>query len=150
MESYRTVLFPTDGSENANRAIEHGLKQVVGTGTTVHVLYVIRPFQALLHDPQSPKQHSALEKTEVDLQKVAEAAIEEFVERVRRETNADIEIEYLIRRGVIPEEIIDYAETHDIDLIVMGTSGRTGLSRYALGSVTERVLRRADIPVLVV
>jgi len=48
------------------------------------------------------------------------------------------------------KQLIDYAERHGIDLIVMGTHGRTGLDRYLLGSVTERVVRTADMPVLTV
>jgi nucleotide-binding universal stress UspA family protein len=46
--------------------------------------------------------------------------------------------------------ILDYAETEDIDLIVMGTHSRTGLDRYLLGSVTEKVVRTADVPVVTV
>ncbi|AAV47178.1 universal stress protein [Haloarcula marismortui ATCC 43049] len=48
------------------------------------------------------------------------------------------------------EEIIDYAETAGVDMIVMGTHGRSGLDRFLLGSVTEKVVRTADAPVLTV
>jgi nucleotide-binding universal stress UspA family protein len=48
------------------------------------------------------------------------------------------------------EEIIDYAETEGVDMIVMGTHGRSGLDRFLLGSVTEKVVRTADAPVLTV
>lgn len=150
MKPYRTILFPTDGSDNANHAIEYGLERVVSTETTAHVLYVIRPFQTFPFDPQSPKQLSKLDQVGVDLQEAAEVAIEAFVNRVREHGSTDMDIEYATRRGVVTEEITSYAAEHDVDLIVMGSSGRTGLSRYALGSVTERVLRTSDIPILVV
>lgn len=55
-----------------------------------------------------------------------------------------------VEQGVPHEEIIAYADDHDIDMIVMGTQGRTGLDRVLVGSVTERIVRMADIPVVTV
>lgn len=150
MNDYQTILFPTDGSDSSNRAIEYGLDRIVEPETVVHVLYVVRPFQSLLHDPQSSERRSALEQTEVDLQEAAEVAIEEFVDRVRRKDETGIEIEHAIRHGIIPEEIVQYAADQDVELIVMGRSGHTVLDRFTLGSVTERVLRASGTPVLVI
>jgi len=48
------------------------------------------------------------------------------------------------------ESVLDYADEHDIDIIVMGTHGRTGLDHHLLGSVTEKVVRTSDVPVLTV
>ena len=52
--------------------------------------------------------------------------------------------------GPVAESIIDYAEVNDVDLIAMCTHGRTGLARWALGSVADRVLRAGDKPILLV
>ena len=54
------------------------------------------------------------------------------------------------REGVPHDTILEYAEEADVDVVVMGTHGRSGLDRYLLGSVTERVVRSAEVPVLTV
>jgi nucleotide-binding universal stress UspA family protein len=69
---------------------------------------------------------------------------------VTAETGRDVSISIVGRSGEPAEEIIRYAASHSIELIVMGTHGRTGFSRVLLGSVVERVLRGAPCPVLVV
>lgn len=147
---YESILFPTDGSDQANAAIEHGLDRVAGPDTLVHVLYVAEPFHMLPLDASGIKSLTSLEQTELDLQEAAEEAIEEFVARVRDQRGKDMQIEHAIRRGAPHKEIIAYADENDIQLIVLGTSGRTDLASYALGSVTERILRTTEIPVLVV
>jgi len=55
-----------------------------------------------------------------------------------------------VRTGAPYERILDYADQEGADMVVMGTHGRTGVDRYLLGSVTEKVVRTADIPVLTV
>jgi nucleotide-binding universal stress UspA family protein len=59
-------------------------------------------------------------------------------------------IEGVVAQGAPHQAILDYVDEHDIDLVVMGTHGRTGLDRYLLGSVTEKVVRLSDAPVLTV
>ena len=59
-------------------------------------------------------------------------------------------VEASVLSGRPHRAIVDYAAEYDVDLIVMGTHGRTGLDRYLLGSVTERVVRLSDVPVLAV
>jgi nucleotide-binding universal stress UspA family protein len=61
-----------------------------------------------------------------------------------------VDIETVLRQGAPHTTILEYADEADVDLIVMGTHGRSGIHRYLLGSVTERVVRTADAPVLTV
>ncbi len=70
----------------------------------------------------------------------------------RRAEGPDLKypVDTLLRRGFAPEAIMETAEERDADLIVMGTHGRTGLSRLLMGSVAENVLPRASCPVLIV
>ncbi|MHC1576267.1 MAG: universal stress protein, partial [Methanosarcinaceae archaeon] len=63
---------------------------------------------------------------------------------------ADVEVKSFILEGNPGEEIVDFAKANDIDMIVMGTRGQTGLSRFLLGSVAERVVRHSKVQVLVV
>ena len=71
-----------------------------------------------------------------------------YVENAGRAAN--VEVEPVILRGIPAEEIIGFAEKNDIDLIVMGTHGRTGIKKFLLGSVAEKVVRHATKSVLVV
>ncbi|WP_227380071.1 universal stress protein [Haladaptatus halobius] len=61
-----------------------------------------------------------------------------------------IDTKTAVRRGIPQDAILVYADEHNIDIIVMGTHGRTGVKRALMGSVTETVVRHADIPVLTV
>jgi nucleotide-binding universal stress UspA family protein len=61
-----------------------------------------------------------------------------------------IETRPVVEWGEPYESVLDYADEHDIDIIVMGTHGRTGLDHHLLGSVTEKVVRTSDVPVLTV
>ena len=75
---------------------------------------------------------------------------EEMAEMVGLVTTPGMDVESHIEQGYPPDVLIDYAAEHDIDLIVMGSHGRTGVKRMVLGSVTEAVMRAAPCPVLVV
>ena len=63
---------------------------------------------------------------------------------------AGLEAESVILKGNPAEKILDFADEHDIDLIVVGSLGKSGIERFALGSVSEKVVRHAKVPVLVV
>ena len=71
------------------------------------------------------------------------------LEKIVREQDAGLEATYHVEPGQAASTILDYAEREDADLIVMSSHGRTGLQRFFLGSVTEKVVRRAPCPVLV-
>ncbi|MFB6073856.1 MAG: universal stress protein [Haloarculaceae archaeon] len=138
---YRNVLIPTDGSDAALAAIEEGVGLARLAGATVHGLYVVdtRDYNTL---PES-KWISQVE----DLEAEGEAATDDV-----REAAADAGVEAVtsVSRGVPHEEILRYVADNDVDLIVMATHGRTGLDRFLLGSVTEKIIRRAPVPVHVV
>jgi nucleotide-binding universal stress UspA family protein len=77
-----------------------------------------------------------------------EEAGRDALETVRsRARSADRTVTGHIASGPAARAILSYSEKHDIDMIVMGTHGRTGVERYLIGSVTETVVRNADVPV---
>ncbi|WP_227377757.1 universal stress protein [Haladaptatus halobius] len=146
---YDTILLPVDGSNRAEEAAEHGLQVAKLCDATVHVLYVVQPLQQSTVDPAhelGPVSEADLEETRIAFEKVGEQATAAIAETANQ---LDLETVTAVQRGFADETILDYIDDHDIDLVVMGTHGRTGLSRYFLGSVTERVIRSAPIPVLV-
>ncbi len=137
---YDTILVPTDGSDHATTVLEHAIDIAQTRDATVHILSVVddRAFLVLdderVEEVRSELQVSAREATDA----AASRAIEQGVETV---TSVDT--------GHPAECIVDYAEATDSDLIVMGTSGDK-YERNVVGSVSQRVVQRAPVPVLTV
>jgi nucleotide-binding universal stress UspA family protein len=135
---YETILVPTDGSDVAAGAAEHAFDLARAFDATVHVLYVIdESASRLLLDTHSVG--TVLEA----LSEEGEAATDALADGA-----GDVETIASVVRGMhIADTIVEYAAEHDADVIVMGTQGRRGVKRV-VGSVTERVLARASVPVL--
>lgn len=131
---YQDVLIPTDGSDGTRRSIGHGLTIAARFDATVHALSVVPegPLGTLQNDAATPAAHRAVDRVETEAKR----------------TNVDVRTD--VTQGVPHEQILAYAEDHGVDMIVMGTQGRTGLDRVLVGSVTERVVRMADVPVVTV
>lgn len=135
-----TVLVPTDGSDAACIAADHGIGLAAATDAAMHVVHVV-DLTAVSGELASAELFDALEETG---QKAVDAVID-------RADEANLHaIEASILSGTPARALLNYVDERDIDLVVMGTHGRTGLSRYLLGSVTEKIVRLADLPVLTV
>lgn len=131
---YQNVLVPTDGSDGTRQAVAHALTIADRFGATLHALSIV---------PEGPL--GTLEESD------ATPAARRAVEHVEAEgRTAGLTVTTAIAHGVPHEEILAYAENNGVDMIVMGTQGRTGLDRVLVGSVAERVVRLADIPVVTV
>jgi len=138
---YEDVLVPTDGSERAAAAIEHGVAVAEAAGARLHAVSVV----------DEPDRGDAGLARPADLQNDVEAEAATATEAVaERGTAAGLETVTAVRQGVPAEELLSYVEEAGVDLVAMGTQGRTGLSRYLLGSTTERIVRHAPVPVLAV
>ena len=137
---YDEILVPTDGSPAADAAVEHAVTLAEKFDSTIHALYVV--------------DATAYSSLEGGSQMVAEALEDEgeaAVSRIRvAAEKAGVPADETVVSGTPFRSIIDYADEEDVDLITMGTHGRRGIDRYLLGSVTERVVRSADAPVLTV
>ncbi|UVE49718.1 universal stress protein [Haloferax larsenii] len=137
---YDDILVPTDGSKAAERAIEHALDIAETYGATLHALYVVDTSIYTSLDAGADVVIDALEREgDVATKHILDAA-----------EDAGVDADAEVTTGTAYRSIRDYIESHDIDLVVMGTHGRTGLSHYLLGSVTERVVRTSPVPVLTV
>jgi nucleotide-binding universal stress UspA family protein len=142
---YTSILIPTDGSELAGKAIQHGIALAKRIGAKITVLTVLPPFHTFTTDTQmiedTPAQYKArmqehAEKTLGAATDAAQAA------GIACET-IQVEHEHPYRA------IIDSAESKGCDLIVMASHGRHGISALVLGSETVKVLTHCKIPVLV-
>ncbi|WP_144901121.1 universal stress protein [Halobellus captivus] len=137
---YDKILVPTDGSAASEGAVEHAIELAKQYGATLHALYVI--------------DTGAYSAMEVGSDIVVEALREEgnqAVDRVVEEAEAaGVTVETSVQTGIAHRTIVQYAADEGVDLVVMGTHGRTGVGRFLLGSVAEKVVRTAEVPVMTV
>ncbi len=144
MIQIRKLLFPTDFSRCANQALAHALHLARCHKAELHVLHAL-----VLHGCTNGKTLSAeIDSVETQLELVA-------ADRMRSVTkDLTVGVPVVVRarkRGISSAPVIlEYANEHDIDLIVMGTHGRRGLEHLFLGSVAEEVVRFAPCPVFTV
>ncbi len=139
---YDRILVPTDGSTGVGRAVEHAIELATIHGATVHAIYVVNSatFAGLPMEASWDGISDVLrEEGEEALALVEELAAE-----------SEVSVETRLIDGSPRRAIVEYAEGHDCDLIVMGTHGRGGIDRLLMGSVTEGVIRTSDRPVLTV
>lgn len=139
---YKKILIPTDGSETAEKAVEHGIKLAKALGCEVIGLYVI-DISAFAGVPTETIWESMRKLLEEEGNKALAT-----VERIAKEN--DVKFSISIKEGIPSEDIIKVSEEENIDLIIMGTAGRAGLNRFLLGSVAEKVVRSAQCPVMVI
>lgn len=146
---YKRILLPTDGSDNSKRAGKHAIWIADASGADIVVLNVVEPYY-----PQISALPNFRESLYDELRDEGEKAVQTFREDLEiSQCNGickNIELTTKIKEGKPYLEILKSIEDEDADLLVIGASGRHGLDRFVLGSVTERVLRESKIPVLVV
>ncbi len=139
---YDPILIPTDGSTQAMNAVEEGVRLAARLGSTVHALYVIDKFEAKIvpiTGEQEEKREEYREHAEEATGEVAELA-----------AAAGVECVTTIETGVTHREIVNYVEEAGVEMIVMGSRGRSNLEEVLLGSTADRIIRAVDIPVTVV
>lgn len=134
---YERILFPTDGSEGAAAVFDHAVDLAATHGATLHVLNVA--------DTGRDSVTRVGDEVVDALVREGERVVDDLADRAR-DRNVDVVTEVL--QGRPYETIVDYATDRDVDLVAMPTHGRTGLRRLLLGSVTERVVRQSEVPVL--
>lgn len=140
MIALNRILVPVDFSETSAAALRYGVNLARGFKATLH----------LLHVPEHPGEAAEAEYP-IGLFETMQNAAHDRLRHLLTDVDAnELQPQCSMRLGAAPEAIVDYAQEHDIDLIVMGTHGRTGLARVLLGSVAETVVRTAPCPVLTV
>ena len=135
-------LVPLDFSEYADQTLDYAITLAGQLGARVTLLHVIQPLPLGGVDMGVTLPFTYIQELEGEIQRSMESSLE-------RVTAAGLEGEIVIVHGVPFHEIIETAKTQRVDLIVMGTHGRTGLHYVLLGSVAEKVMRLAPCPVLV-
>jgi nucleotide-binding universal stress UspA family protein len=135
---YDTLLVPYDGSDGANRAVEHAFDLAEHYGATVHALFVVDT-----HRYGEP----ALSTTELVVNEITAEGTDMLQRLAERADNEDIEMATECCHGHPYAEILDYADEIDADLVVMGYEGQS--HQEHIGSTVERVVRSGRRPVLI-
>ncbi|MFB6204210.1 MAG: universal stress protein [Candidatus Nanohaloarchaea archaeon] len=136
---YEKILLPTDGSEGAEKAFKHAKELADKYGAELHILYVadirIESVSDFVSNISGALEEAGRETTEELEEKAADQGINAIT---------------VVRKGTPHSEINDYVQEEGIDMVVMGTHGRTGIDRMLLGSTTEKIVRTSEVPVLTV
>ena len=140
-----TIVVPLDGSELADRAVAYAIPIARGAGGTLRLVRACMSVSPMVLDSGSAVRVAAAVHA-ADLHD-AQVAMERWVAGVR-ETR--LPVEGIVRCGSAADVILEEIEAAHADLVVMTTHGRGGLGRSLYGSVADEVLRRADIPILLV
>lgn len=140
------VLVAIDGSEPSWAALDHAISQ--HAGHTITVLHAVDPMEGAYPDDDGDYYTP-------EARERAREAGEELCAKARERAEAagtldSTDLEIAVETGRPAPTIVSYAGRHDVDHIVVGSRGRSGLSRLLLGSVAETVLRRASVPVTIV
>lgn len=143
---YQRILVPINGSPTSERALQEAIKLAEGKAQ-LHLVYVLEEILPIGAEGFEYVNSGALQKT---ARKTAEKMLAEAAEKVQQ-SGATAEITLLddLGQGVV-DVINNEAQNCSADLIVIGTHGRTGLTRLLLGSVAEGVVRESSVPVLLI
>lgn len=143
------ILLPTDGSEASERAGEYAISEASLSGADIIVLNVID-----MDYLNSLPQRDLREKLDEELREEGKRAVEKFEKKIEEEQCAgnckNINLITMIKKGKPEEVILQTAKEENVDQIIMGKSGKHGLERFFLGSTTERVVRKAKVPVNII
>lgn len=140
---YKKILAPVDGSEFSECALEH--IRAIALGCKVPEVVLFRVLEPV------PQTYGLGDEWIKDSDERAMAYAEKSLSRIAETLASDgISCKKVIVKGYAANEILDYADHNDVDLIIMSTHGSSGFIRWTLGSVAEKVARHSPIPVLVV
>lgn len=137
---FEKILIATDGSEKNKSAVEEAVKIARACGSTVYAIYVM--------DESLMKSAIEVPIAENLYKRIREEG-EEAVNWVK-ETAQGVNLETSILSGRPARAITEFAEQKEVDLIVVGTQGKSGIERFLLGSVADEVIRTAGCPVLTI
>jgi nucleotide-binding universal stress UspA family protein len=141
---YKKILVPLDGSPFSECVLEH--VKIMATSCKipeVKLVFVIEPVNPGMYDVPG----NFLE----DIQKQAISTAEEYLKKtVAKLIDEGVAASWVVLWGNVSEAILDYVRKNEVDLIMMSTHGRSGIARWAMGSIADRVARQATVPVMLV
>jgi len=151
---FSKILVPLDGSALSEKALAMAQNLASTSDTSIHLMQVISLWPELDARRGSGGESITILEMEQDaarqLIEIRTARGKKYLEGIAVQLQqAGIHVTTVMREGAADENIVEYAKEQDIDLIVMSTHGRSGFKRFFVGSVTDRVIRTGETPVLV-
>lgn len=139
-----TILVPTDFSAVAENALHYAINVATKSGATLHILHVR---QVPVMDATYPADAFQLYATEMQQM---EDENRKKLETLLAGKASGISYEYVSLMGFVADEVVEYSRNHQIDLVVMGTTGASGIAEVLVGSNAASVIGKSEIPVLVI
>lgn len=137
---YEKILLPTDGSTYADQEVDRVEKLIDKDGEVIVLSVAGRLTSSAFQSRKKVKKVN--EKLKKDAQR--------FVDNMAAKFEDDVNVKKMVVTGFAAETIIKVAESEGVDLIVISASGKSGIHKFVLGSVTEKVLKNSDVDVLLV
>jgi nucleotide-binding universal stress UspA family protein len=156
VKMYNRILAPLDGSKMSECSLSH-IKEI-GTGCHVAEVVLLTVLESLTNPFFWPSSKAQVDQVVAE-QENARKGMRQKAENYLNGINENLRLAGLSVQNVIIEErdnmkaadiILDYAQNNDVDLIVLSTHGRSGIARWSFGSVADKVVRHATVPVLTV
>lgn len=148
---YNKIMVPLDGSELAECVMPH--VEAITTGckiTQVVFVLVVDPIQLPASVP-AMGEYGFSEKERRELEEQRKQSAADYLKKIAEKTRLQgAALNYEVLEGKVAETLAHWAEQNGVDLIVIASHGRSGISRWVMGSVAERILRSACVPVLMV
>jgi nucleotide-binding universal stress UspA family protein len=141
---FNRILIPTDGSDAVMPAVKMALDLAKTYDATLHALFIVDQPPSVTGTGEG---FTGIDNLLNELEEEGRHATDTIADQAE---DSNVEIKSSVQRGNPHDDILAYANEYAIDLIVIGTHGRTGVKRALLGSVTEDVVRHSEIPVLTV
>jgi len=136
---YTDILLPTRGGEGSELAVDHAVTLAARFDATVHAMYVV--------DVRSQAAKHDIYDLETLVDRLKTAVTDAVIDRADA---AGVDARAVVQQGTPHSAIQRYAEANGIDLMIMGTHGRGRVEQFLLGSITERTIRTASVPVITV
>lgn len=140
----KKILVPCDFSEQATSAYRQALDVAAKSGGVIHLLHVVET--PILNDTLLMPTLNFEEEQMREAKSKAESQFKDMIKRSKVERVKSVSD---VQLGSIPDTIQKYIEDHDIDLVIMGSTGASGLKEYFIGSNAEKVVRHSPVPVLI-
>jgi universal stress protein A len=144
MAKIRKILVGVDFSENSKKTLKYAHDFFSDCGIEIHVVHVVN--DAIPEGSYIP--HTSIDEMGKDAVKYATEELEKFVPRKVMAGGADVRL--VVLKGEPYSTVIEYAEKSGLELIVVGSHGASKLEKMLLGSVTDKIIRKSPIPILVV
>ena len=145
MYKFKEILVPADFSGQFRLALNYARELALSAGSAIHLIHVIEP--ALIPPDIAIYPNSTILDVQNQIRQNADERLNEYSNEIVQD---NIQLKTALLSGVPANKILDYAQENHIDLICMAAHGRSGFERFMMGSTAEKVLRKADCPVIVI